>query len=447
MQTGNGMTRLSPTEAFLAQLRLSLAEDTFVGLQLSGAVSTEPGLERMEVRLIHLKGAPHLSFTTHQILSRSGSSTHPTHKRSIPAASRDPFSRQERRVSGSPKRERVVTKNLSVEEGLKRIGNQLAGGCRSVLLRTSRRDWQLHCPTKGRAKLVGHKPGQSSPPSRAHDQPKSTLLGDPAGDWLQALGILDAAGRPKPSMADKHRQINRYTEILHHLARDCGWADAGKPGSGLLRVADVGCGKGYLTFAAWHLFHRRLHRPVSVMGVETRPELVGGANGLARQIQAEGLEFIPGEIASVRLPQLDGLIALHACNTATDDAIRRGIELNARLIVVAPCCHQALRPELGSPELFASLLRHGLFKERLAEWLTDGLRTLFLEWAGYQTKVIEFVASEHTPKNLMIAGVRKHKPFAANATKERILELKRFFGIQHHALDDLLNPGAVGGNG
>jgi hypothetical protein len=192
------------------------------------------------------------------------------------------------------------------------------------------------------------------------------------------------------------------------------------------------------------LFSRQLGRPVRILGIEQRPELVGPGNQLARQIGAAGLEFVPGTIESVKLPPLDALIALHACNTATDAAIMRGIEAGAQLLIVAPCCHQELRPQLGRPEPFAALLRHGIMEERLAEWLTDGLRALFLEWAGYRTKLMEFVPTEHTPKNLMLAAVREHerKPFAEAAARERILELKKFFGVEHHALDSLLEGAA-----
>jgi hypothetical protein len=150
------------------------------------------------------------------------------------------------------------------------------------------------------------------------------------------------------------------------------------------------------------------------------------------------LEFIPGTIAQANLPRLDALIALHACNTATDDALRRGIELGAPLIIVSPCCHQEVRPQLGRPEPLAAVLRHGIMAERMAEWVTDGLRALFLEWAGYRTKVIEFVPTEHTPKNLLLAAVRQRAPFTDAAARRRIVELKQFFGIAHHALAPLL---------
>jgi hypothetical protein len=203
----------------------------------------------------------------------------------------------------------------------------------------------------------------------------------------------------------------------------------------------MGCGKGYLTFALWHLFARVWKRPVTVIGVEVREELVDSANALAQQIGAEGLEFTAGTIESATLPNVDALIALHACNTATDDAIRRGIELGAKLIIVAPCCHKEVRPQLGRPAPLAAVLEHGLMAERMAEWATDGLRALFLEWAGYRAKLIEFVSTEHTPKNLMIAAVRDGKPFASTAARARIGQFKEFFGIQHHALDPLLLHG------
>jgi hypothetical protein len=200
----------------------------------------------------------------------------------------------------------------------------------------------------------------------------------------------------------------------------------------------MGCGKGYLTFGAWHLFRRMWKQSVRVIGVEARDDLVDGTNKLAKQISADGLEFVCGTVESARLPRVDALIALHACNTATDGAIRRGIELGAQLIVVAPCCHKELRPQLGKPEPLGPVLHHGLMEERLAEWLTDGLRALFLEWAGYRTKVFEFVPSEHTPRNLMIAAVRAGEPFSDANVRQQIQDLKMFFGVEHHALDPLL---------
>jgi hypothetical protein len=170
---------------------------------------------------------------------------------------------------------------------------------------------------------------------------------------------------------------------------------------------------------------------VRIIGVEVRPELVEASNALARKIGAEGLEFVAGTIQSVALPPLDALIALHACDTATDEAIRRGIEMGAKLIIVAPCCHKQVRPQLAKPEPLAPVLKHGIMAERMAEWATDGLRALHLEAAGYRTKLFEFVSSEHTPKNLMLAAIHTGKI----AGREQLEQFRNFFGIRHHALD------------
>ena len=208
-----------------------------------------------------------------------------------------------------------------------------------------------------------------------------------------------------------------------------------------LHFVDVGCGKGHLTFAAWHLGKHVLAGKVTVTGVEARPELVANANQLARDVADANLQFVRGDIEDVPLPQVDALVALHACNTATDHAIRRGIEAKAKLIVVAPCCHQEVRPQLAHPEPLTAVLSHGLMAERMAEWATDGLRTLVLAWAGYRTKVIEFVSSEHTGKNLMIAAVRHEtEPSAPDRATalEQIAAFRAFFGIRRHALDGVL---------
>jgi len=399
------MANSSPVDDFIRHTLTSLDDNTFVRLILSGGTADEGAPKRILARLVKLRGGPHLSVT-------------------LRYATRD------------------EVKNLAPAEVAKWLGFQLKGNFRSALLGTTVREWQLNFPADKEPWLISHKPHSKTAPARDHDEAKQTWLDASARDWLFGLGICDESGRVIPSMADKHRQIHRYLEILSHLMKDCGWAPEGDPAPDApanpeLTIADMGCGKGYLTFGAWHLLRRRWRMPAKVIGVETRPELVKTISQLARKIDAPGLEFIAGNIASAQLPHVDALIALHACNTATDDAIRRGIELGAKLIIVAPCCHQEIRPQLGKPAPLAPVLEHGIMAERMAEWVTDGLRALFLEWAGYRTKIIEFVSSEHTPKNLMLAAIREQAPFADNTAREKIVELKKFFGIEHHALDGL----------
>jgi hypothetical protein len=394
------MSNPGPVEQICAKFAASLANGTFARLVLSAPTEKGDTPQKILGRFIMLKGVPHLSLTLRH-------------------ATRD------------------VIRNLPVAGGPAWLREQLGQQFGSALLCTTARDWQFISNEAGQARLIDHQPSAKKPPSREHDQKHTGILDASARDWLEGLGVLDREGKLRISMADKHRQINHYLEILSHLAKECGWM--GTPGRNPpLLLADMGCGKGYLTFGAWHLFRRVWQQPVRVIGVEARQDLVSTTNRLAQQIKADGLEFVQGTIESVKPPPVDALIALHACNTATDDAIRRGIELGTKLIIVAPCCHKEIRPQFGKPEPFASVLRQGVMEERLAEWVTDGLRALFLEWAGYRTKVMEFVASEHTPKNLMIAAIREREPFTDEAARTRIGELKKFFGIERHALDALL---------
>lgn len=401
--TRSHVSQSEPAEIFIAKTVASLSDGSFVRLVLSAPV-TDDAPQKILGRAVKLRGLLRLSLTLRQ-------------------ATRD------------------VTQNLSEAEMAPWLRSQLGKSFRSALLGTTKRDWQFISNESGVARVVDHKPAQKAVPAREHDQKRSGCLDASAKDWLTGLGIMDRDGKIRASMADKHRQINHYLEIVSHLAKECGWAEA-STATPALHLADMGCGKGYLTFGLWHLFARVWKRPVRVTGVEARADLVASTNKLARQIQAEGLEFVRGEIGITELSAVDALIALHACNTATDDAIRRGVELGAKLIVVAPCCHKEIRPQLGKPEPLAPVIQHGIMAERLAEWATDGLRAMFLEWAGYRTKLMEFIGGEHTPKNLMIAAVREREAFVDAVARERIVALKNFLGIEHHALDTLLQEQA-----
>ena len=387
---------------FLLHVGASCDDDSFIRLTMSSPTPAAAPVERVLARLVELRGERALSLTL----------------------------REERRDT---------TRNLPIAEAIEWLRAQLRNDFQGATLATTQADWQLRLQN-GEARLICHKPSSPAAPPRVHDESKPTLLGNPAQPWLHGLGITDAHGRPRPKLADKHTQIDRFTEILSHLARDCGWQEGGAAAPPL-RIVDVGCGKGHLTFAAWHLGQHVLGRRVLVTGVETRGELVDTANALARTVAGDALQFVRGDIDAVPLPGADALIALHACNIATDHAIRRGVEVGAQLIVVAPCCHQEVRPQLGKPAPLAGVLAHGLFAERMAEWATDGLRTLVLEHCGYRTKAIEFVSSEHTGKNLLLAAVRDAVPPTAERraqTLAGITAFKAFFGIERQALDAVL---------
>jgi len=197
----------------------------------------------------------------------------------------------------------------------------------------------------------------------------------------------------------------------------------------------MGSGKGYLTFAVAALLGDR----ATVTGIEARPELVDLCNRIARESHVRNLSFVSGRIGETNAPSaenpLDVLIALHACDTATDDALAEGIAAGAALLVVAPCCQKEIRDQLAAPPVLADALRHGIFQERQAEFATDALRAQLLDWAGYKTKVFEFIATEHTAKNLLIVGQRARAAGTPDGPQAaRVRDFARFYGIHTHRL-------------
>jgi hypothetical protein len=243
-----------------------------------------------------------------------------------------------------------------------------------------------------------------------------------------------------PAMARKWKQINRFVEIVAAATERAGLLAPGRAGKPL-RVADFGAGRAYLSHALHGWLTARGLTP-EVSAIEQRADLVAEGRAIAARLGLVGFEMLQGDVAdaAVAPPAFDVMIALHACDTATDHALHRGIEAGAAVIVCSPCCHKELRPQLLSPHPLASVFRHGIHAEQHAEMLTDSLRALLLEAAGYDTQVFEFVALEHTRKNKMILAIRR--PAGAAATSERALaevaELQAAFGFRGQALLALL---------
>lgn len=256
-----------------------------------------------------------------------------------------------------------------------------------------------------------------------HDRQKSRLIPEDT-PFLRSLGISSDRGKVYQASQGKYRQINKFVEILDGLC----------VGKSIKTVADMGCGKGYLSFATYsHLV--TLQKDISLVGYELRPKLVTEINSIARLHKLSGLSFEVGDISQIDIPKTDMVIALHACDIATDLAIAKGIEVGAELIVVSPCCHKQIRNTMkGNPRTVSSL-SHGIMKERMAEWLTDAIRALLLESKGYKTKIMEFVSLEHTSKNLLITAEKtKVRPRALL----EVAALKEQYGIKEHYLERLI---------
>jgi hypothetical protein len=176
----------------------------------------------------------------------------------------------------------------------------------------------------------------------------------------------------------------------------------------------------------------------SVTGIEMRRELVERGNEIAKASEYDGLIFVQGGIADTDVAGVDVLIALHACNTATDDAIYKGINADASIVIAAPCCHKELRPQIEPPPMLTDVLKHGIMLDRTAEFVTDALRSLLLERSGYSVKLLDFVAVEHTPKNLMIVGTNTRAVHRHAELDREIAELKQLYSIKHQHLETLL---------
>ena len=270
----------------------------------------------------------------------------------------------------------------------------------------------------------------------AHNRAKNHLLTGQGKPYLQALGLTDKQGQVLKTAQDKFRQINKYIEIIDGLIKDL------PPKK--LRIIDMGAGKGYLTFALYDHLISNLKRDCEITGVEYRADLVKLCNEIAASAAFLNLNFVEGTIAGFDCAGADIVIALHACDTATDDAIAKAVNANAELIVVAPCCHKQIRREMkasdGKSEL-DFLLRFGTYQERLSEMITDGLRAQLMELSGYECNLFEFISDAHTPKNVMIVAKRLKNPrnHAANAKiAASIAQTKQTFGIGSHQLERLL---------
>lgn len=329
---------------------------------------------------------------------------------------------------------RDITKNYSYEEGLAFIATLLSTDFKAAHFTGIAADLQLGISKKGKVLLSEHKKaGQGKTAEVAgHNKEKQRYINQQAA-FLQKLGVTDARHQVIPAMSRKWKQINKFIEVFAAALKQTELLKCAP-----LQVADFGSGKAYLTFALHHYLTEELHANVDVIGVELRQELVDLCNQTAQQLQLTGIRFEQGDVKHYQQTGLDVMIALHACDTATDYAIHMGIRAGASVILCSPCCHKQIRPQLKSPAVLAPMLKHGIHAGEQAEMLTDSLRALLLEANGYDTQVFEFISLEHTSKNKMILAVKKQGAKPAGQVLEQIQQIKSFYGIEEHCLESLL---------
>ena len=324
-----------------------------------------------------------------------------------------------------------IVKNFSIKDGVEQIKLSLQDGFKFATLFTTDDDLILEYQKNDNYLLKRTAASKTELPYLSHDKIKNHLITAKRKTYLTELKITDANGNVFKATQDKYKQINHYIEILSSLLKEL-------PEKDLLNVVDMGSGKGYLTFALYDYLTNVLNKKTKVTGVEFRKDLVNLCNNIASKSNFTNLFFEEGSIEKYENNAIDILIALHACDTATDDAIAKGIAANASLIVVAPCCHKQIRREIEKHKHTNDIdfiTRHGIFLERQAEMVTDAIRAIVLEYFGYKTKVFEFITDAHTPKNIMIVGIKTKTSTDKETILLKIKEAKSFFGIQQHYLE------------
>jgi SAM-dependent methyltransferase len=369
------VARISLEEAFLQALRYLHKPEAITRIVLSGRRrNMQIASERIVIRPVSIKENPHF-----QVSTSDG---------------------------------RAITSKNYLPTELP-INEYIRSGFANILIEGIEENFSLRI-TKKDEPLISITPG-SGAVDLSHDKKKERLLdsGDP---FLREVGISDTSGQIKPSKSDKYRQVEEFLRLLSPTLTSA--IEAGqikKPTSAApLTIIDLGCGHAYLTFAA-HQYLRTVGMNVKVIGIDVRTASCDRNNEIARKLGiTETIEFRAEEISETSLTHADVAIALHACDTATDDAIAWAVNSHVSLMMIAPCCHHDIQSQLSdSPEPWPLITRYGIMRERLGDLLTDSLRMQILKLRGYRVEAIEFIGGEHTPRNLMIRAVKTGAPVAA----------------------------------
>lgn len=396
--------RLEPTEAFIAALEQALAARTFVRLAFAKPRKPQLGQElppeQASARLVDIKGEAQLSFLLR-------------HKT------------------------KDITRNARLPYAGAAVSELLHTAFHNAHLFTTEADLALRSNNKGEPRLYRNKPSLREAKVETHNRQKQYVLDASKAPYLAALGITSASGHLKGDKADKYRQLQNIINLVDQCV-----ADSGLRKKAALRVVDMGSGKAYLSFALYDYFNHHLKIATGLVGIDHNQTLVDGSNALARELGYSGLRFDCATVEASQIGAVDLLIALHACDTATDAALFKGISAGAAVIMAVPCCQQELRPQFRAPADEQALLKHDTFKDRYAQMLTDGLRALLLESQGYRAKVVEFISDAHTHRNVMLVAVQDEN-FRQQAVRlEEARALMARYRIGHQNLASLL--GAAG---
>lgn len=379
---------------FIKSIKLAFNAGTLIRIKISKPVQKSDELKEVAIRPVEVKGNIKLSFIYHY-------------------------------------KTKDVTKNFELEEGVVHVTKLLGIKFKNCVLFTTDNDIRLSYNKKMETNIDYGKPSRSNDATTGHNIEKKHFIKIENNQYLKELKVITQNNQIAQDMGAKYKQINKYIETLDSIIKNSNISKQKK-----VSVVDMGCGKGYLTFAVYDHFLNNLKLDIQTTGVEMKKDLVDSCNLVAKKSNFKNLKFVKSTIKGYELKNIDILIALHACDTATDDAIYKGICSNSSIIILSPCCHKQIRKEFNVENELNDIVKHGILKERMSEIVTDTMRGLILEAHGYKTQIFEFISDEHTHKNLMIVGV-KSKNEINNLSFEKIKKIKKMFGIKEFYLEGL----------
>jgi SAM-dependent methyltransferase len=295
---------------------------------------------------------------------------------------------------------KVEHRNVPAELAAEDMTLLFSESYRQGLLCTVEADYQVLISKKFKVSILTKSPSKKEEPDLAHNRRKRYVLedGEPV-PFLVELGIMNREGKVLAKRYDKFRQINRFLEMVEDVLADL---PTGRP----LTIVDFGCGKSYLTFALYHYLTVRKKRELNIIGLDLKADVIEHCNELAAKIGYDHLKFLVGDIAEYdELDQVDMVITLHACDTATDAALEKAVRWGASVILSVPCCQHELFAQIEN-EVMSPMLSHGILKERFSALATDAIRAKLLDMMGYSSQLLEFIDLENTPKNILIRAVK-----------------------------------------
>lgn len=316
---------------------------------------------------------------------------------------------------------KVIHENLSLYESTEKIG-KLLKNFRQGMFFTKEADYQILISKKGKVKILEKSPTKMEI-DLSHNRKKEYIIKeDVPCDFLIRLGVMNKNGKVVSKRYDKFRQINRFLEMVEDVISDL---EKDK----IINIIDFGCGKSYLTFALYHYLVNILDLDVNIVGLDLKEDVIKFCNEVAEDLNYGKLKFIHGDIENFQGAQdVDMVVTLHACDTATDAALVKAVGWNAKIILSVPCCQHEFYDKIQNPVL-EPMLKHGIIKEKLSSLVTDSLRANVLEILGYQVQLLEFIDMEHTPKNILIRAIKIDNKENKEAIQSYI-EFKKFWGLE-----------------